>query len=124
MILDFVRGIFGKSKREELYKLSDEEMGTIKNLVERRLEEEKMERIIRTMTTDSTKSKDTGFWTVTVEYKEQRFDDDGESETTSIGAKSISKNLDSAITDGWFTISTMLAPFGGDLFKLKESKES
>lgn len=123
MIRDFIRGIFGKSKREELYKLSEEEMNTVKDIIERRTEEEKQERITRIMKTDSVKSDPSGFWTVDVEYKETRIDPAGEKDVASVGAKSICRNLDTGITDAWFTVSNILAPFGGDLFKFRASKE-
>lgn len=123
MIKSFIRGIFGKSSKDELYSLSSEELSTVKSIIERREEEEKMARITRVMTTDSVQSKLTKSWTVTATYVEERIDKEGESKIASIGSKSIGSDLDSSIADVWFTISTILEPFAGDLFKMKESKE-
>jgi len=122
MVMEFVKGVFGKSKKE-YYPLSKEDLDKIKKIVERRVTEQEMERIKRTMITDAAKNKDTNTWTVDVTYEEHRVNSEGESEKASIGSKSIGMNLDTAISDAWFTISTIIAPFGGDLFLQKESKE-
>lgn len=123
MITDFIKGLFGKSSREEVYKLTDDEMAVIRNTIERRVAEQEMERITRVMTTDAVK-KDSNFWTVSVDYEEKRVDDKGKQDIASVGCKSISKDLDMAISDAFFTLSTILAPVGGDLFLLREQKEA
>ena len=123
MVMDFIKGIFGKSSREDDYKLTDEEMNNVNNLIQRRIAEQKMERITRVMTTDAVK-KNTNLWMVSVDYEEKRVDDKGKQDVASLGCKSISKDLDMAISDAFFTLSTILAPVGGDLFLLKEQKEA
>ena len=107
MVMSFIRNIFGRSERDE-YQLTQEELDSIHNMVQRRLEEERMEKITRVMTTEATRKDDTNFWTVTVDYEETRTDPKGKSDKASVGAKSISGNLDSAIADAWYTIATIL----------------
>lgn len=123
MVMDFIKDVFGNSSREDEYKLTDEEMSNVNNLIQRRIAEQKMERITRVMTTDAVK-KDSNFWTVSVDYEEKRVDDKGEQDVASVGCRSISKDLDMAISDAFFTLSTILAPVGGDLFLLREQKEA
>lgn len=123
MVMEFIKGLFGKSSREDTYDLTKEELDNVTNLIERRIAEQKLERITRVMTTDSIKSEG-GFWTVALTYEEERIDEKGESDKADVGCKSISRDLDMAISDAYFTLQTILAEVGGDLFRLKEQKKS